>query len=945
MICPNLNSPEAKAIIDKVGIVQLYKLFRENGYSMPNPESVKPTLGNLSNSIPLMEVLTFSEMPNADNLTPEQLSTIESTVNNSLIEDQERESLGWKAQKPYIVLDEKTSSNLDAYIKKSRGVLPTEFYDIKKDVKYIKSNRHKKSMLYDVLDYKTGEVLREKVKIFHRDTFSAGKTTKKQELLDSFGETNTITKAFSAKRSISFSLYRQLPSKAKFVAQAKKYLYQSLKMQDADVTGEKAQINLQAIDKLLDMFPEQMFDYINTTILPENSNAVTASISLANSIQMNLPKLGIIKKLESDLGIPLLGVTFKNFDRTGGLKWLANWGEEITIGNNLSKKDLKKAIFYYLSNVAKVITPSTEQENIAKYAEDTGTNIDELYKMLNSDAAYDNIIGNSTGNSDTIELSKWRESVRNYNWKSRELFGKLDREFKEEASRYVQEKYSNKELSNGLAYLDFFFSGEFNWLNINFNSTSGNYLLGEDGENQQTGVEYDPKGRATINKPDSNSYLKAEESYNRLASVLHEPFHALHALSYGTQEEKNMREAFDKLYQTQFGKEMIEQALREYRGGVPSMDLMYKEFTAFAFQLMNYPKDWIKKTNLRSNDIYEFVEKIQNLQDKTYQEIVTTRRAMGTVDRTTISQEVIKLNFLEKLYNLFISAIHKLIPIAKQWVKLLETSKTVSKTTVDTVFGEEQQTITRTAKLPARVVKERQNFLDALDELKANMTSLLDIDTSKFSSDNVNEFFQTSNSYDQETGRVNYSLKVVDALVNPKRNVIRPENLYNKFYKSNPGRFYSDLNTQLGVPKEQVQMLKEFNQMNQPQSLDEMIAGIAAQFLFPVEIEPSVETGRAISVKEYNEYAGEVVDVDLGYDELDEPQFTDHYSYLTVPGGTNYRENEIRTPDIIPVRKGHGAFSTENGIGWARTDDRLDQIDDYFIIQELENSGLLKIEC
>lgn len=50
---------------------------------------------------------------------------------------------------------------------------------------------------------------------------------------------------------------------------------------------------------------------------------------------------------------------------------------------------------------------------------------------------------------------------------------------------------------------------------------------------------------------------------------------------------------------------------------------------------------------------------------------------------------------------------------------------------------------------------------------------------------------------------------------------------------------------------------------------------------------------------------------------------TQHYSNLTSPGGTNYRELEISTPGIAPSIKGHAKFATDKGIGWARVDDQL----------------------
>ena len=50
---------------------------------------------------------------------------------------------------------------------------------------------------------------------------------------------------------------------------------------------------------------------------------------------------------------------------------------------------------------------------------------------------------------------------------------------------------------------------------------------------------------------------------------------------------------------------------------------------------------------------------------------------------------------------------------------------------------------------------------------------------------------------------------------------------------------------------------------------------------------------------------------------------TQYYSNLTVPGGTNYTENEIATPAITPSIKGHSRFATDNGIGWFRSDDKI----------------------
>lgn len=74
---------------------------------------------------------------------------------------------------------------------------------------------------------------------------------------------------------------------------------------------------------------------------------------------------------------------------------------------------------------------------------------------------------------------------------------------------------------------------------------------------------------------------------------------------------------------------------------------------------------------------------------------------------------------------------------------------------------------------------------------------------------------------------------------------------------------------------------------------------------------------------------------------------TNYYSNLTVPGGTNYTENEISTPLITPSIKGHAQFATDNGLMWSRTDEKIqyqeNEIDK--LLKIMENSEVLRIKC
>ncbi len=76
---------------------------------------------------------------------------------------------------------------------------------------------------------------------------------------------------------------------------------------------------------------------------------------------------------------------------------------------------------------------------------------------------------------------------------------------------------------------------------------------------------------------------------------------------------------------------------------------------------------------------------------------------------------------------------------------------------------------------------------------------------------------------------------------------------------------------------------------------------------------------------------------------------TQHYSNLTVPGGTNgsYIEANIETPVIVPSIQSHAQFRTDNTIGWMRADEKQNyqekDIDN--LIEIMKRSGILEVNC
>lgn len=172
--------------------------------------------------------------------------------------------------------------------------------------------------------------------------------------------------------------------------------------------------------------------------------------------------------------------------------------------------------------------------------------------------------------------------------------------------------------------------------------------------------------------------------------------------------------------------------------------------------------------------------------------------------------------------------------------------------------------------------------------------------------------------------------------------------------------FWNKLQSDLQIPKEQIELLKQYNTTNR----EELITNMLADYSFAIEIniaktskkDYNDDLGANFGKFEYNGYRyyqvfsapeynpdetgdGIHYKVKIGDNNpigILKKEYEDafnngketpsqYYSNLTVPGGTNYTENEIATPAITPSIKGHAQFATDKGIGWFRSDDKLSE--------------------
>ena len=169
--------------------------------------------------------------------------------------------------------------------------------------------------------------------------------------------------------------------------------------------------------------------------------------------------------------------------------------------------------------------------------------------------------------------------------------------------------------------------------------------------------------------------------------------------------------------------------------------------------------------------------------------------------------------------------------------------------------------------------------------------------------------------YSDKFDDIDYSLKAVDILQSDKAKQI--------FDKGNKNNW--DLNkilTELQIPKEQKQLILDLNITDREQ----LALELASNYSYTVKINTAKtpKVGEKFLDREYGyelEVTEETLQNQINDGFVDNNLNTQYYSNLTVPGGINYTENEIATPNITPYIKGHAQFSTDKGIGWFRNDD------------------------
>ena len=221
-------------------------------------------------------------------------------------------------------------------------------------------------------------------------------------------------------------------------------------------------------------------------------------------------------------------------------------------------------------------------------------------------------------------------------------------------------------------------------------------------------------------------------------------------------------------------------------------------------------------------------------------------------------------------------------------------------------------------------------------------------ESSEFVAIKVADYFNTTGETDSmptlediglsKVNVVNYSLKAVNIIQNNL-------SIVNKWFTQlkNTPTFWSKLQQDLQVPKEQVNLLRE----SEGTTIEEKLASFAANYSHTVEIN-TAKNGKIY--EEYPEFdeQGFPIENSSNLEEKTIKGNTQYYSNLTVPGGTNgsYREVNIESP-LITLPKSHAQFNAEHTLMFARMDDAqtYSEKDIEKLISLMENNEQLEIKC
>ena len=593
--------------------------------------------------------------------------------------------------KKQIVLSEKTSQRFESYLKKSRNNYPKTFYDEENKFTYIKSNNKKNSRKYDVINTETGEIVAQGKPIYTQEEF--------KDFLEKRKSIEREFKNYSEKRSFAFKKGLQIPSKGLFKRMAKQYLMDAIKVMEDE---EGSRINMDIIDNYINQFPESFWERVVTYLLSptwgwdkdgkplpprrgvfgltyHETERINRDELERWSFNFTIPKSGLIQKVEEYLGKKIEGTEVfgkigKNFYNPQKGK-----GTGIKISTKTKYSDLVNALL----NLIEKESSYSYEDRLKAYAEANNYTLEEVKEFVENTH---NLA--ETGDSDLID-SQIVQRIEEYN-PARNLITKIQNDYNEKYLKYL----------------------------IDFNAKNPDKIVLD-----------------TVNIIfNRDSFVKNGTPIVRLATIMHEPWHALEILHKGEKVHEDVINALNVFKHTKYGKEIID----SYYGRNVSYDVndLDNEFLADLFSIMMMPeqlrRDYalseapvlgVNLANLLHN-LLSKSEVISYLKDET--EIIEEEKLV-----TYTEEEKIILPLLKRIYNAIVKWLSEYSDFIKNTLSLVEETKLVEKQKIEKI----RRPITTTKEIQ-EVDESLKEVKDALNILYNYMQDLMHTEVSK---DNILE--------------------------------------------------------------------------------------------------------------------------------------------------------------------------------------------------------------
>lgn len=245
----------------------------------------------------------------------------------------------------------------------------------------------------------------------------------------------------------------------------------------------------------------------------------------------------------------------------------------------------------------------------------------------------------------------------------------------------------------------------------------------------------------------NRQYLSGSDTkINRLATIFHEPFHAIEFLAQDSEELQKIYSAYDQLINTSFGKTLIEK-IKDFNT-VYDENTLKSEVLANLFSVLMMPEEMKQRFLQQSEDnqiLGVFLQKeinailnsdhtIKYLQSKTVAEEKTILKTVTKEERET-------LPILKQIWNNFINLLQKYFNFVNESWKFAEKTNVIKETFAET------QTTTHT--IYEEIIKQDEQFEAFEEALNILNQYLLDVTNVNISNQGYNEFEKSSYSVSQ----------------------------------------------------------------------------------------------------------------------------------------------------------------------------------------------------